>query len=360
MIADSWYLLSIISAASIALILTFRGIPGYIDRFIERGFIARDMYKAKKHKIADNGGILILYYAGIAFFLTLIAIKIILQILETGDIPIPEPYSLFPFSEDFLILFTIGIFALFGMLDDFLDISKPVKAVIPIVFSIPLAIAIAPNIFYHPWGSIDLGGSINIPLLGDISYRALAAYIIIPVYIMVVANLVNMHSGFNGLQSGCSFIILLTIIIKSVSQGSYYNLLAAAILGSLFGFLWYNKYPARIFEGNIGSMIVGATIGAAIVTNHFFISGIIMLIPHIVNFVLYLYWRIVEKKRKDKSTYKLIKFGGQWKDGSLRVRNALTLKWILPYFYRLDERQSVMGMWVLTFIFCMISIPIPY
>ena len=63
--AEYWYLVSVLVASLIALVLAFRGIPEYIDKFIEKGFTAKDMYKTTKWIIADKGGILIVYYAGI-------------------------------------------------------------------------------------------------------------------------------------------------------------------------------------------------------------------------------------------------------------------------------------------------------
>ena len=71
---------------------------------------------------------------------------------------------------------------------------------------------------------------------------------------MVVSNLVNMHSGYNGLQSGLSSILIVTILIKSLLDDNFENIEVSVIfLGSILGFLYFNFYPASIFEGNIGS-----------------------------------------------------------------------------------------------------------
>lgn len=169
---------------------------------------------------------------------------------------------------------------------------------------------------------------------------------------LVASNLVNMHSGYNGLASGLSAIVLLSLIIKSIILGDVENIFTiVAITGALLGYFLYDRFPSHIFWGNVGSLTIGATIGALIVIQGFIISGFIMLIPHTVNFLLYVYWRI----RK----FPVAKFGSDRGDGKLEVPNPYTLKWVLPYYYNLTEKQATYAMYMLTGIFCLIGIFIP-
>ena len=106
-----------------------------------------------------------------------------------------------------------------------------------------------------------------------------------------------MHSGFNGLQSGLSSILLIALLVKSWIIGNVTEMFAiAAIAGAVAGFWWFNKFPARIFEGNIGAMAKGAAIGCAIVVSGAWVGGFIMLIPHTINFLMYVYWRIQNRR----------------------------------------------------------------
>jgi UDP-N-acetylglucosamine--dolichyl-phosphate N-acetylglucosaminephosphotransferase len=185
-------------------------------------------------------------------------------------------------------------------------------------------------------------------------------YIIIPVYIMVVANLKNMHAGFNGLQSGTALIILSFILLKSWLDSNLDNMYTiAALIGAQAVFFWHNKYPSKILEGNIGSLAVGAAIGAALVIQHYLIAGIIMLMPHIINFLMYVYWRAMNSRHPDDERWKIVKFGKVRPDGTLEVPNQLTLKWVLPYHFRMTEQQVVYSMYVLTLGFCAIGLFIP-
>lgn len=76
--------------------------------------------------------------------------------------------------------------------------------------------------------------------------------------IIVVINAINLIDGIDGLAAGIGF-------IASFTFGSWFYLagdggmatLAFALCGSLFGFLFFNFYPAKIFMGDSGSLTIG-------------------------------------------------------------------------------------------------------
>ena len=78
------------------------------------------------------------------------------------------------------------------------------------------------------------------------------------------------------------------------------------------------------------------------------VYGVIILIPHIANFLMYVYWRV---KRVQDS-----KFGRIREDGTLDVPNPLTLKWVLPYYSRMTEQQATYIMYGLTVMFGVIGL----
>ena len=84
-----------------------------------------------------------------------------------------------------------------------------------------------------------------------------------------------------------------------------------------------------------------------------------MLIPHIINFLLYLYWRIQHRRFPDDERFRIVKWGRIREDGTLEVPNRLTLKWVLPYHFRMTEKQVVYSMYLLTIIFCTLGLFVP-
>ena len=85
-----------------------------------------------------------------------------------------------------------------------------------------------------------------------------------------------------------------------------------------------------------------------------------MLIPHTINFLMYVYWRLIHCRHPGDKRWRIEKFGKVRDDGTLEVPNHLTLKWVLPYHYRMTEKQAVLAMYALTIHFCVAALFIPY
>jgi len=298
-------------------------LPYVIRKLRLNGHVVKDMYKKDLPLIPTQGGLAILLIA--IFSLSIVT-------LFYGKMVTPINYT---------IIVVVVLFALFGLLDDLVNIGRPVKLVLLYYCSYPLIPFITSTVFLCPF-------------IGHVDLSIIYLQLIIPVYVPVVANLVNMHSGFNGLASGLSLIILLSLLLKTYMNGNISNaLFIVCLAGALAGYFLFERYPSRIFWGNIGALSVGAAIGALIVTQGFIISGFIMLIPHTINFLQYVYWRL------KKSKYPIAKFGKIREDGSLEVPNPLTLKWVLPYYFHINEKKATYAMFGLTAIFCIIGLIIP-
>lgn len=92
------------------------------------------------------------------------------------------------------------------------------------------------------------------------------------------SNAVNLTDGLDGLATGplivnfsCFSLICYLAGHKQFASYLYIPyagsaeiaILAAALVGALLGFLWYNTYPAQIFMGDVGSLPLGASLGLA-------------------------------------------------------------------------------------------------
>jgi phospho-N-acetylmuramoyl-pentapeptide-transferase len=94
--------------------------------------------------------------------------------------------------------------------------------------------------------------------------------------ITAVSNGANLTDGLDGLATGTSAIIGVSIAVLAYVSGSiifadYLNIMyipesgemvvfASAFIGACVGFLWYNSYPAQVFMGDTGSLAIGAVI----------------------------------------------------------------------------------------------------
>lgn len=82
------------------------------------------------------------------------------------------------------------------------------------------------------------------------AYLDVAAHTVV---IVGAINALNFTDGLDGLAASVAAIILIFFIASP---------LAAALLGALLGFLWYNAHPARLFMGGVGSEALGAAVAA--------------------------------------------------------------------------------------------------
>ena len=111
-------------------------------------------------------------------------------------------------------------------------------------------------------------GGVAIESFGDLigTGTLKTGYFAIPitVFCMVgVMNALNMADGLDGLAGGLSAIgCMFLAYFALLSEQWSYLVLIAALLGSLIGFLYYNFYPARIFMGDTGSLVLGYILSA--------------------------------------------------------------------------------------------------
>lgn len=108
-------------------------------------------------------------------------------------------------------------------------------------------------------------------LLGGILF-----ILIVIIIVTAVSNGANMTDGLDGLATGTSAIIGVTLAVFAYVSGNtvfaeYLNIMyipnsgelvifIAAFVGACVGFLWYNSYPAQVFMGDTGSLALGGII----------------------------------------------------------------------------------------------------
>ena len=83
-------------------------------------------------------------------------------------------------------------------------------------------------------------------------------------WITAMINAFNMIDGVDGLAGGIGAISAIALAFITWFTGSRFNaLLLLTLAGALFGFLYYNWHPAKLFMGDTGSMCIGYILGVA-------------------------------------------------------------------------------------------------
>lgn len=309
-------------SAILVFLLPFFGVlylaPLYIRKAVKRGLVARDMYKPGKPFVATNGGLVMLAAA----YLGVIAVAFFLKE--------PLPFLLF-----YMI---VVLYALYGLADDLLGFVKR-RGKVLVLFFLALPIALI---------TVDTNISL---LFFELEIGRWYGLLFAPLYIMIVANLINMHSGYNGLSLGLSLIIMVFASVKAGLMGNFEQVvLLLPLLGAMTGMMFFNFYPAKLLLGNVGSFLMGGALGAFLVLSEMEFFGGIILIPHIVNFLLWIYWCTIMKRVPH------VKFGKLRRDGTIEAPNWLTVKYLVARLFRVNEPMAVLICYGITFVFGLLGL----
>ena len=146
-----------------------------------------------------------------------------------------------------------------------IDIIKSTKTTIPFVKD---------HEFDYKWLS---------PFSGTMGWYTKWAIYVLMIIIVITAcsNGVNLTDGMDGLAAGTSAIVGVVLGIfawlgGNIMNAEYLNIMyipgsgeiavfMSALVGALIGFLWYNTYPAQVFMGDTGSLMLGGIIGVTAV-----------------------------------------------------------------------------------------------
>jgi phospho-N-acetylmuramoyl-pentapeptide-transferase len=204
-----------------------------------------------------------------------------------------------------LIIFVLT--SLLGFSDDIKKIlrskNKGLSGVQKIIIQILIAIIFL--IFYMT--VLDGNTSIIIPFINKSVDFKFFYYIYIVFIFLAVINSVNLTDGMDGLLSSVTiffsvFFVLMQIVIKNFSANGISTIIIfVSLIGSLTGFLIFNKFPAKIFMGDTGSLAIGALLSAILAISklelYIPIIGFIYLLEAISVILQVSYFKFTKGKR---------------------------------------------------------------
>jgi UDP-N-acetylmuramyl pentapeptide phosphotransferase/UDP-N-acetylglucosamine-1-phosphate transferase len=240
-----------LTASVVAFAVTYPTIPPLASWLEHRRIVGIDIHKLDGPKIPAMCGLSII--AGLAAGL------LSLELLHG-------------YSPDIVaFLGTVGIAGAIGVVDDLRPLGGRLKPVLTAAAAAPILVL----------GTFDAHPVF--PLIG--AFRLTILYPVLILFaIPVTANAVNMLDVFNGSLSGTLIIVSLTLAAVLAVSGKITAMsLALALFGSLLAFHLFNRYPARVFIGDTGSLAVGAAVGALAVIGRIELVTIVALVPYIMN-----------------------------------------------------------------------------
>ena len=202
-----------------------------------------------------------------------------------------------PTASALLLLFLFVGTGLVGFLDDFIKISKQrslgLRSKAKMIGLTVVALVFG-GLALSPWLEDDRGqtpASHHISFIRDIGWITLPTVVVLLLIWLIIAattNAVNLTDGLDGLATGACVMVFGAYTLVNIWQNNQWcgqtgldqpslcyevrdpldlAVVAAAITGACFGFLWWNASPAAIFMGDTGSLALGGALaGFAILT----------------------------------------------------------------------------------------------
>ena len=183
---------------------------------------------------------------GIGIFLSLVISAVLTGFVTARLLHSTVSFSLTAHHNPLLIAAGGILIFIIGLLDDFADLKARIKLVGQIAAAI-LVIAGGAMIrnFTIPFFEI----TINLGWFGPV---------LTLLWIVGMTNAVNLIDGMDGLSAGISVVSSFVYGIVFLIMGNYMlTIIAFTLMGSLFGYLFYNFPPAKIFMGDSGSLTLG-------------------------------------------------------------------------------------------------------
>jgi phospho-N-acetylmuramoyl-pentapeptide-transferase len=207
-----------------------------------------------------------------------------------------DPMSL----SGLLILFLMAGLGLVGFIDDFIKISRQtslgLRSGAKLAGQMVVGAVFALEVLQHPDGFDLTPADAHISFLRDFGPTiGVLPFVVWVVFLIAgTSNAVNLTDGLDGLATGSTILVLAAYVLIGIWQErndctTFFSVacyqvrdpldiavVAAAVLGSCFGFLWWNAPPAKIYMGDTGSLALGGVLaGLAVCSKTQLLLGIL-------------------------------------------------------------------------------------
>ncbi len=168
------------------------------------------------------------------------------------------------FSHLYVFLFAL-VFGVIGFIDDYQKVKhhQNTGLTAPQKFILQLAAAVAFLCLMRYEGM--LSPNLYIPFWNTYVVLPWMVYLIFAAFVIVgTVNAVNITDGLDGLSTSVTLPVAVFFTAVACIWPGYgqMGLFSAALVGGLGGFLLYNRYPAKVFMGDTGSLFLGGAVAA--------------------------------------------------------------------------------------------------
>lgn len=199
-----------------------------------------------------------------------------------------------------MVLLVFGLYSLLGFIDDFISIrsnnNEGLTEIQKFVGQLIIALIFFTLYLNGNGTTAIVVSTLNINIELGWFYGVFILFLLTG-----FSNAVNLTDGLDGLAGGLSAIAFLAFGLISLMVG-YINmgLFTFLLIGTLFGFLIFNTYPAKVFMGDTGSLALGGIMASIAILTHREVTLIIVALVFVVEtltVILQYFWIFVFKKK---------------------------------------------------------------
>ena len=324
-----------IIASIVSFLVSFLLTPTVAKFMVKIGHVGIDVHKPWKPKIPESCGLSLVLSSSLGLLImALLDWKNILKIAS--------------------LLLSSSFAGTIGLLDDFKNLDAKVKTALTVL-------AIIPIVFFGTYVP-----KLVLPFIGE-TRLTLVYLAIIPFALAVTANATNMFDVYNGSMVGSMLFAFTALLVASIIKfsngvGDYFPMYSSAIIvASLLGYLRYNKYPAKVFNGDVGSLFVGTYFGALAILGRLEIVAVTAFMPQIMNGFGIISIIKGLRERREIHVRPVIVDEASGYISAVRSHDApLTLAHLLTLKTPLKENEIVVGFWLLSAIAAALSLIVAY
>lgn len=309
----------------VSLISTFMALP-YLIKYLKRiGLVVKDQNRKGKPLVPFSGGLAVMggVFLGLSTYIFIRS---------------------FFFSDQALVLdilaaiTTIILITFVGFIDDSVIESKEAssglrqwqKPLLTLLAAVPL-IAINAGVT-----------TMSLPFIGVFDFGILYPLLIVPIVVIIAANMVNLLAGLSGLESSLGLVYMGMLGLYAVYIQSYIAaVIALVVFAALLAFLWFNWSPSKILPGDSLTYLLGGALACIAILGNMEKAVGIIAIPFAIEFFL-----------KARSKFKAHSFG-YWKNGKLASHHGDKIYSLTHIFLRtgkFTEKQIIASLVLFEFL----------
>jgi len=320
---------------AVPIVVVLISLPRFLGFLTKKGWTADDAHKSPPTKVPEP--------AGPMLFLAALAGEVVVAIGFSSWIPVA-------------VVIGAAVAFVVGLADDLFVLGGRTKPLLLLLAGVAFVgvVAIIPGL-YQP--------VITFPILGDTAPHFIIYTLLAVVAFPVVSNAFNMMDAFNGEISWFTLLSSLALLAGVSVHAAYSSGFSMARVGSTLplvavsaGFLLFNRYPSKAFDGDSGSLMFGAMFAGLAITGGVEIAAIIAIVPAVLNsfYTLSSVRGFVERRRMPSRPTYIGSDGQLYPSTEPDAPNTLVRLVLLTG--ALSEKDLVRNLIYLTIVACLFSV----